>query len=269
MGARRPDRRVRQGRVQPRPARDRVPLRRGAHHLRPARHLQDRRQGDRRPGGHVAHLHGEVRRARGQLLPHPPLAARRGRRAGAAPATRPGRHVRRSCEHFLAGQLAALRDFTLLYAPNINSYKRFQPGSFAPDRRRLGPRQPHLRAAGRRPRPRPCGCENRLPGGDVNPYLAVAGMIAAGLYGIEHELELARGVHRQRLHRRRRRTSPPPCARPPSCGRTARSPGPPSATRSSTTTATWPASSWTPTTPPSPTGSASAPSNACEEPPCR
>ena len=67
----------RQGRVQPRPARDRLPLRRRAAHRRQPRDLQDRRQGDRRPGGHVAHLHGQAQPARGQLLPHPLLAARR------------------------------------------------------------------------------------------------------------------------------------------------------------------------------------------------
>lgn len=62
------------------------------------------------------------------------------------------------------------------------------------------------------------------------------------------------------------RTSPPPCARPPSCGRTAPWPRPPSGTRSSPTTGTWPASNWTPSTPPSPTGNCAAPSNACEAP---
>ena len=75
-GRRRPVRRVRQGRVQPRPARDRVPVRRGAGHLRQPRDLQDRRQGDRRPARQEPHVHGEVRRARGQLLPHPPELAR-------------------------------------------------------------------------------------------------------------------------------------------------------------------------------------------------
>ncbi|MEV0977337.1 glutamine synthetase family protein [Streptomyces sp. NPDC049915] len=92
-------------------------------------------------------------------------------------------------EHFLAGQLAAMRDFTLLYAPNINSYKRFRPGSFAPTAVAWGPdnRTCALRVIGHGPGHR---LENRLPGGDVNPYLAVAGMVAAGLYGIEHELEL-------------------------------------------------------------------------------
>ncbi|WP_328697340.1 glutamine synthetase family protein [Streptomyces sp. NBC_00342] len=91
--------------------------------------------------------------------------------------------------HFLAGQLAALRDFSLLYAPNINSYKRFQPGSFAPTAVAWGAdnRTCALRVVGHGQSLR---FENRLPGGDVNPYLAVAGLVAAGLYGIEHGLEL-------------------------------------------------------------------------------
>ncbi|CAM5571366.1 glutamine synthetase [Streptomyces spiroverticillatus] len=91
--------------------------------------------------------------------------------------------------HFLAGQLAALRDFSLLYAPNINSYKRFQPGSFAPTAVAWGHdnRTCSLRVVGHGASMR---FENRLPGGDVNPYLAVAAMIAAGLYGVEHKLEL-------------------------------------------------------------------------------
>ncbi|MEU5423397.1 glutamine synthetase family protein [Streptomyces sp. NPDC001407] len=95
----------------------------------------------------------------------------------------------RTMRHFLAGQLAALRDFTLLYAPNINSYKRFRPGSFAPTAVAWGPdnRTCALRVVGHGPSHR---FENRLPGGDVNPYLAVAGMVAAGLHGIEQELEL-------------------------------------------------------------------------------
>ncbi|MFE0422943.1 glutamine synthetase family protein [Streptomyces sp. NPDC058953] len=91
--------------------------------------------------------------------------------------------------HFLAGQLAALREFSLLYAPNINSYKRFQPGSFAPTAVAWGHdnRSCALRVVGHGPSLR---FENRLPGGDVNPHLAVAGLVAAGLYGVEQELEL-------------------------------------------------------------------------------
>lgn len=92
-------------------------------------------------------------------------------------------------EHFLAGQLAALREFTLLYAPNINSYKRFQPGTFAPTAVQWGVdnRTCALRLVGHGASLR---VENRVPGGDVNPYLAVAGMIAAGRYGIDNELPM-------------------------------------------------------------------------------
>jgi glutamine synthetase len=92
-------------------------------------------------------------------------------------------------EHFLAGQLAALRELTLCYAPNINSYKRYARGSFAPTSVRWGVdnRTCALRLVGHGPSLR---AENRTPGGDVNPYLAIAAMIAAGLHGIDNELEL-------------------------------------------------------------------------------
>ncbi|MEE1800084.1 glutamine synthetase family protein [Streptomyces sp. JV176] len=91
--------------------------------------------------------------------------------------------------HFLAGQLAALRDFSLLYAPTVNAYKRFQPGSFAPTAVAWGydNRTCSLRVVGHG---RSLRFENRLPGGDVNPHLAVAGLVAAGIHGIENELEL-------------------------------------------------------------------------------
>ena len=83
MHGRRHVRRELEGRVQLRPARDQLPLRRRAlADRRQSRDLQDRRQGDRGAGGHVDHLHGEVRRARGELVPHPPVA-----RGGAAAAT--------------------------------------------------------------------------------------------------------------------------------------------------------------------------------------
>ncbi|GAA3115608.1 gamma-glutamylethanolamide synthetase GlnA4 [Planomonospora alba] len=90
---------------------------------------------------------------------------------------------------FIAGQLACLREFTLLYAPNINSYKRYAPGSFAPTAVRWGVdnRTCALRLVGHGPSLR---VENRVPGGDVNPYLAVAAMVAAGLHGVESGLEL-------------------------------------------------------------------------------
>ncbi|WP_236788955.1 glutamine synthetase family protein [Amycolatopsis sp. GM8] len=92
-------------------------------------------------------------------------------------------------EHFLAGQLACLRELTYFFAPNINSYKRYVPGSFAPTAVAWGMdnRTCALRVVGHGPSLR---VENRVPGGDVNPYLAVAALVAAGLHGIENELPL-------------------------------------------------------------------------------
>jgi glutamine synthetase len=92
-------------------------------------------------------------------------------------------------EHFIAGQLAALPELALCFAPNINSYKRYVPGSFAPTAARWGldNRTCAMRLVGHGPSLR---IENRVPGGDVNPYLAVAAMIAAGLHGIDNELPL-------------------------------------------------------------------------------
>jgi glutamine synthetase len=92
-------------------------------------------------------------------------------------------------QHFLAGQLAALRELTLWYAPNVNSYKRYQAGSFAPTAVRWGVdnRTCALRLVGHGLGLR---VENRAPGGDVNPHLALAAMMAAGLHGIDHQLPL-------------------------------------------------------------------------------
>jgi glutamine synthetase len=92
-------------------------------------------------------------------------------------------------EHFLAGLLANLRELTLLFAPNINSYKRFVEGSFAPTAIAWGVdnRTCPLRVVGHGESLR---VENRVPGGDVNPYLAIAATVAAGLDGIERELPL-------------------------------------------------------------------------------
>jgi glutamine synthetase len=90
---------------------------------------------------------------------------------------------------FLAGQLACLRELTLFFAPNVNSYKRFQPGSFAPTAVAWGNdnRTCSYRVVGHGPSLR---IENRLSGGDVNPYLALSAMIAAGLHGVAEGLEL-------------------------------------------------------------------------------
>jgi glutamine synthetase len=90
---------------------------------------------------------------------------------------------------FVAGQLACLRELSLFYAPNVNSYKRYVPGSFAPTAVRWGRdnRTCAMRVVGHGDSLR---VENRVPGADVNPYLALAAMVAAGLHGIDEELEL-------------------------------------------------------------------------------
>jgi len=92
-------------------------------------------------------------------------------------------------DSFVAGVLATAADFTLLYAPNINSYKRFAAGSFAPTAIAWGQdnRTCAVRLVGKGAGAR---MENRIPGADVNPYLALAAMLAGGLHGIEQELSL-------------------------------------------------------------------------------
>jgi glutamine synthetase len=92
-------------------------------------------------------------------------------------------------EHFIAGLLATLRDLTLFLAPNVNSYKRFAVGSFAPTAVAWGVdnRTCALRVVGHGPSRR---VECRLAGADVNPYLAIAALIAGGLHGVDHELAL-------------------------------------------------------------------------------
>jgi glutamine synthetase len=92
-------------------------------------------------------------------------------------------------ESFLAGQLACLREMSLYFAPHINSYKRFAEGSFAPTAVAWGNdnRTCSMRVVGHGEALR---LENRLPGADVNPYLALAAMVAAGLHGVDSKLEL-------------------------------------------------------------------------------
>ncbi len=92
-------------------------------------------------------------------------------------------------DRFVAGQLASMRELTLMFAPQVNSYKRFVDGSFAPTALAWGNdnRTCSLRVVGHGQGLR---VENRLPGADVNPYLALAAMIAAGLHGIDEGLEL-------------------------------------------------------------------------------
>jgi glutamine synthetase len=94
-------------------------------------------------------------------------------------------------QQWLAGQMALARDFALLYAPTVNSYKRYQAGSFAPTRIAAGwdNRTCGFRLCGEGAGFR---VENRIPGADANPYLAFAATIAAGLHGIERKLPAPR-----------------------------------------------------------------------------
>jgi glutamine synthetase len=94
---------------------------------------------------------------------------------------------------WLAGQIACFEELAIFVAPTVNSYKRFAAGSWAPttlawgnDNRTCGFRVVGKGAARR--------AETRIPGGDANPYLAFAAIIAAGLHGIEHQLELPPGL---------------------------------------------------------------------------
>ena len=106
-----------------------------------------------------------------------------------APVFADGHDFSETFQNFLAGQLACMREFMLFFAPNINSYKRFAVGSFAPTAVAWGKdnRTCSWRVVGHGGSLR---AENRIPGGDVNPYLAIAAMIAAGLHGIENGLPL-------------------------------------------------------------------------------
>jgi glutamine synthetase len=90
---------------------------------------------------------------------------------------------------FLAGQLAGLRELTLLLAPNVNSYKRYAAGSFAPTAIAWGHdnRTCALRVVGHGGGLR---FENRAGGADLNPYMALSALIAAGLHGVDQKLAL-------------------------------------------------------------------------------
>ena len=96
---------------------------------------------------------------------------------------------RRVFEAFLAGQVACLRELTLLLAPNVNSYKRFAAGSFAPTAVAWAPdnRTCSLRVVGHGAGLR---FENRAGGSDLNPYMALSAIVAAGLHGVANELPL-------------------------------------------------------------------------------
>jgi glutamine synthetase len=98
-------------------------------------------------------------------------------------------HLSPALKRYLAGVLATAPEFMLLYAPNVNSYKRFVPRTWAPTNLTWGldNRTTALRVIASSPAA--IRVENRIPGADLNPYLAFAASLAGGLHGIERRLE--------------------------------------------------------------------------------
>ena len=187
----------------------------------------------------------------GSLVPHPPVAAQ-------------GLRRRRGFERFVAGQLACLRELTLLYAPNINSYKRFASALVRPHRGRLGPRQPHLRGARRRPRRlAPAGAaparRRRQPvpgaGGDDRRRRCTGSTPSSS----SRSRSTATPTRPTSRTCRRRCSEAARAVRGSRASRARRS-----ARRSSRTTSTTPGSSSTRSTRPSPTGSEYGGSSGCD-----
>jgi len=146
-------------------------------------HLSLWEDGDPAAGGHAPADDGWP--ADGAAGPVGAAAATgRNRFAGEADPAAPSELMR----HFLGGLMHAISDLMPLYAPYINSYKRLRAEDFCPNRNAWGydNRSVAFRMVGHGPSMR---IENRVPGADVNPYLAYAAMIGSGLYGVEHRLE--------------------------------------------------------------------------------
>ncbi len=173
-----------------RPTRDQPALRRGTGDGRPTGDLQERGEGDRRARRSGDHVHGQVLHGRcRQFVPHPLQPLWTPTDEPSSPPTAPSPALSDVFRHYLAGNARDGREFAWLFAPTVNSYKRYQPGSWAPtavawgaDNRTCG-----FRIVGHGQGMR---VESRVPGADANPYLAFAGVIAGGLHGIEHELAL-------------------------------------------------------------------------------
>ncbi|HEU5226506.1 MAG TPA: glutamine synthetase, partial [Ktedonobacteraceae bacterium] len=99
-------------------------------------------------------------------------------------------HMSATMRHFLAGVLDRMPDLMALYAPVINSYKRYIEGTWAPLNTTWGMDNRTCAIRVINNGPRSIRVENRVPGADANFYLVFAAMLASGLYGIERKLEL-------------------------------------------------------------------------------
>ena len=107
-------------------------------------------------------------------------------------------HLSDLMQHYMAGQLALMREFTVMYCPTVNSYKRTVPGTWAPTNVTWGidNRTTALRAIAAGPKSTRVEC--RLSGADANPYLSLAASLSSGLHGIENKFRTP-PAHRQRL----------------------------------------------------------------------
>jgi glutamine synthetase len=133
---------------------------------------------DARTAGSSFHLHSSLWDRSGQKALFAPRASDHGARPPLPPLF----------TQWLAGQMVMARELAYFYAPTVNSYKRYQAGSFAPTRVAAGwdNRTCGFRLCGEG---RGVRVENRIPGADANPYLAFAATIAAGLHGVDGKLK--------------------------------------------------------------------------------
>ena len=203
---RHPDR-VQQGRGGARPARGQHPLRPTCWRWPTGGALQARRQGDRLPQRLRPHLHGQagphLDRVSGHL--HMSASGTRAARGRSSTTPRPSpTGCRTTMRHFLGGMMKYSRELALFIAPNVNSYKRYAVASWAPvnvvwgrDNRTTG-----FRVVGDGSG---LHIENRFPGGDMNPYLAYAAVLGAGLLRHRARDRAAGRVPRQRLRGHRLR----------------------------------------------------------------
>src|SRR5262249_45575262 len=97
--------------------------------------------------------------------------------------------ISKTMRHYIGGQCALMPELTALYAPNVNSYKRYVPGVWAPLTAPWGVenRPTAIRVIGAGSPA--CRVEYRQTAADINPYVAMATCVAAGLYGIENQIE--------------------------------------------------------------------------------
>ncbi len=94
----------------------------------------------------------------------------------------------RVAEHYVAGQLALMPELTALVSPTINSYKRYVPGVWAPLNASWGVENRTCAIRAIPGSAKSARFEHRQPAADINPFVAIAATVAAGLWGIEHEL---------------------------------------------------------------------------------